>query len=60
MLFLCSSASHAAVSSLPRLRQSEYGQCVQGAGKGCYSPWGQVRDAIVKGTGKGCYSPGGR
>ena len=51
MLFLGSSASHAAVPSLPRLRPSEYGQCVQEAGKGCYSPGGEVRDG---------YSPGGR
>ena len=56
MLFLGSSASHAAVPSLPRSPLSEYGQCVQGdaivqgVGKGCYSPAGQV----------GCYSPGGR
>ena len=56
MLFLGSSASHAVVPSLPRLRPSEYGQCVQEAGKGCYSPGG--RYAIVQGAGKGCYSPG--
>ena len=30
------------------------------AGKGCYSPGGQVRDAIVQGAGKGCYIPRGR
>ena len=47
MLFLGSSASHAAVPSLPRLQPSEYGQCVQEAGKVYYSLGGQVRDAIV-------------
>ena len=58
VFFLGSSALHAAVPSLPRLRPSEYGQCVQEAGKGCYSPVG--RYAIVQGAGKGCNSPGGR